>query len=51
LERWNIRNTQKRRKGGKNPFKERKRRRAGIPNRKMRSSENFKLKKRETSAN
>jgi hypothetical protein len=40
--------TQKRRK---KTLKERKRRRAGIPNRKMRSGENFELKKRETSAN
>jgi hypothetical protein len=51
LERWNIRNTQKRRKEGKTQFKERKRRRAGIPNKKMRSSEHFELTKRETSAN
>jgi hypothetical protein len=40
--------TQKRKK---KTLKETKRRRAGIPNRKMRSSENFELIKRETSAN
>jgi hypothetical protein len=45
---YSIRNTQKRRKEGKKRLK---RGRAGIPNRKMRSSENFELKKRETSAN